>query len=330
VVTPDRMLIPAPVGDLEADEEPDVVDADDEDDDSDEDTEEQRAADAADGTGSGDEAERRRKRRRRRRRGGRRDDQPGGVAAGDASGEPAESGTPGPAANDDASDALVAAEALAPADGEPEEGAEGGEAAAAAEDDPRNRRRGRRGGRRRRRDGDGELSPFSVPGADQPELPPVYVGPTPADPFGGRAFDIFDVMDQVERAAEAKPVPRAPSASEIVNATAPEAEASFAEEPAPEPVAEAEEEITAEPDIVNGGAPEPIAVSLPPAEIRAEEAVHDAVPPAGEQVNGSRKTADSDEIVNVDAPPPAPLIRPILVGSDGEAPGEKKRGWWRR
>ncbi len=208
VVTPDRMLIPAPVGDLEADEEPDVVDADDEDDDSDEDTEEQRAADAA----TARAAARRPnggERRRRRRRGGRRDDQPGGIAAGDASGEAAESGTPGPAANDDASDALVAAEALAPADGEPEEGAEGGEAAAAAEDDPRNRRRGRRGGRRRRRDGDGELSPFSVPGADQPDLPPVYVGPTPADPFGGRAFDIFDVMDQVERAAEAKPVPRA-------------------------------------------------------------------------------------------------------------------------
>nr|WP_294517167.1 ribonuclease E/G [uncultured Rhodopila sp.] len=320
VVTPDRMLIPAPVGDMEGDEEPDVVDADDDDDDSDEDTEEQRAADAADGTGGGDEAERRRKRRRRRRRGGRRDDLPG--AAGDAPGESADGEPRGAPANDDLSDALVAAETEAVAPGEPEDGAEPGESAAASDDDPRNRRRGRRGGRRRRRDGDGELSPFSMPGADQPELPPVYAGPTPADPFGGRAFDIFDVMDQVERAAEAKPAPRLPSASEIVNATAPEAEASFAEEPAEESAREAGE-ATAEPEIVNGGAPEPIAVSLPPAEIHAEEA--EAI--AGEPVNGA---GEHDEIVNADAPPPAPLIRPILVGSDGESPAEKKRGWWRR
>ena len=329
VVTPDRMLIPAPVGDLEADEEPDVVDADDEDDDSDEDTEEQRAADAADGAAGGDEAERRRKRRRRRRRGGRRDDQPGGSSVGDAPGEPAEAGSPGPAANDDASDALVAAEAEAPVAGESEDGAEGGEAAAASDDDPRNRRRGRRGGRRRRRDGDGELSPFSVPGADQPDLPPVYAGPTPADPFGGRAFDIFDVMDQVERAAEAKPATRVPTASEIVNAAAPEAEATFAEAPAAEPAAEAAP-AAAEPEIVNGGAPEPVAVALPPAEIQAEEPGHGEGAVAGEQINGSGKPAESDEIVNVDAPPPAPLIRPILIGSDGESPGEKKRGWWRR
>ena len=92
------------------------------------------------------------------------------------------------------------------------------------DDDPRNRRRGRRGGRRRRRDGDGELSPFAVPGAEQPELPPVYAGPTPADPFGGRAFDIFDVMDQAERAAEAQPASRATPAAEIVNDGGPEPE----------------------------------------------------------------------------------------------------------
>jgi ribonuclease E len=327
VVTPDRMLIPAPVGDMEGDEEPDVVDADDEDDDSDEDTEEQRAADAADGAGGGDEAERRRKRRRRRRRGGRRDDQPGGLPTGDASGEPAEAEPRGAPANDDSSDALAASEG--PVASEPEDGGEGGEAATASDDDPPNRRRGRRGGRRRRRDGDGELSPFSMPGADQPDLPPVYAGPTPADPFGGRAFDIFDVMDQVERAAEAKPAPRSPSASEIVNATAPEAEPSFAEEPAVE-VAPDAEGVAVEPEIVNGGAPEPIAVSLPPAEIHAAEVADDAAPVTGEQVNGAGKVGEGDEIANVDAPPAAPLIRPILVGSDGESPAEKRRGWWRR
>ena len=64
---------------------------------------------------------------------------------------------------------------------------------------------------------------------DQPELQPVYAGPTPADPFGGRAFDIFDVMDQAERAAEAQPASRAPSAAEILNNTAPEPERSVVE-----------------------------------------------------------------------------------------------------
>jgi ribonuclease E len=128
VVTPDRMLIPAPVGDMEGDEEPDVVDIDDEEDDSSDDTEEQRAADAANGTGSAEEAEQRRKRRRRRRRGGRRDDLPGGLAAGDASGESAEGEPRVAPANDDSSDAPVEAEGLVAV--EPEEGTEGGEAAA--------------------------------------------------------------------------------------------------------------------------------------------------------------------------------------------------------
>jgi ribonuclease E len=68
-----------------------------------------------------------------------------------------------------------------------------------------------------------------VPGADQPELPPVYAGPTPADPFGGRAFDIFDVMDQAERAAETQPASRTRSTAEIVNAVAPEPAATIAE-----------------------------------------------------------------------------------------------------
>jgi ribonuclease E len=159
-----------------------------------------------------------------------------------------------------------------------------------------------------------------MPGADQPELPPVYAGPTPADPFGGRAFDIFDVMDQVERAAEAKPAPRLPSASEIVNASAPEAEATFAEASL---VAEEAEAEAGAPEIVNGGAPEPVAFSLPPiGEEEPEAVVHNGALPSAE--------AESDEIGGDDAPPPAPLIKPILIGADGEPPAERKRGWWRR
>jgi ribonuclease E len=237
VVTAERSLPPPVVeAEDEEEEEAEAVGVEEDDDDAEEDTPEQRAADAA-SPGGADEAERRRKRRRRRRRGGRRDEPQAGAANEGA----AEAGETVEAPETvEAGEAVEAVAAPAGAAEEPEpvettgeETAESGETAPAADDDPRNRRRGRRGGRRRRRENEGELSPFAVPGADQPELQPVYAGPTPADPFGGRAFDIFDVMDQAERAAEAKPAPRTVSAVEIVNSTAPEPEASHVEATAP-------------------------------------------------------------------------------------------------
>jgi ribonuclease E len=59
----------------------------------------------------------------------------------------------------------------------------------------------RRGRGRRARHGDGDLSPHGFPGAEQPDVAPAYVGPTPADPFGGNVFDLFDVMERAELAA---------------------------------------------------------------------------------------------------------------------------------
>ncbi len=343
-----------------------------EDDDEDEDTPEQQAADAA--GDSGDEAERRRKRRRRRRRGGRRDEQlPAAAAAGvdEPPGEVVES-----IATADVETLPVAAvEDTELSEAVGEERSESGEASPAGDDDPRNRRRGRRGGRRRRRENEGEMSPFAVPGADQPELPPVYAGPTPADPFGGRAFDIFDVMDQAERAAESRPAQKANSAAEIINDTAPEPETSprepvyeAAREASPVPkvmveTSEAEESVTAhaaeevrgleaamaqtdatmappetalppsvpagvgrgtggpaqaELEIVNSAAPEP-----------RGEAVPDR-PEAGPVMHPTPANDTSAEIAIPEPPPPEPLIKPILIGADGEQPAEKKRGWWRR
>ncbi len=94
------------------------------------------------------------------------------------------------------------------------------EETAETEEEARNRRRGRRGGRRRRREPDGEISPLGLPGAEQPDLLPVYTGPTPANPFGSQAFDIFDVIDQVERAAESgRPIPASTLVPEPVAAS---------------------------------------------------------------------------------------------------------------
>ncbi len=294
----------------EEEAEAEVAAANDDDDDGEEDTAEEKAADAA-GGGSADEAERRRKRRRRRRRGGRRDEPQGSLSE---DGETrSEHPAPEPSGDGDAAPVVVAEPAEAPV--ESAEPADSGEAPSSNDDDSKNRRRGRRGGRRRRRDGDAELSPLALPGAEQPDLLPVYAGPTPADPFGGRAFDIFDVMDQAERAAEAQPVARAVAAIEIVNESAPEPEAYEpvlvealpAEMPAPvEIAAEAEHEV------VNTTAAEPM----------ASEAVNEIVavePEAEANVAVAEETARAE-----------PLIKPILIGSEEAPAAEKKRGWWRR
>ncbi|MEA2958802.1 MAG: ribonuclease, partial [Alphaproteobacteria bacterium] len=356
----------------EDEEEAEAVDANEEDDDDlAEDTAEQRALDAGDADaasgdadaagGDADEAERRRKRRRRRRRGGRREDQP---AEPQAAAEPIAEGS---------EPVETTAAAAAPASGETdhvettepvgEAPAESGEIAT-ADDDLRNRRRGRRGGRRRpRRENEGELSPSAVPGADQPELQPVYAGPTPADPFGGRAFDIFDVMDQAERAAESRPVPRTGSTEEIVNNAAPEpesppteamnteatsteatsTEATSAEAPEtePEPVTGATVSEPPVPSADIGHEPEATETIQPEVEIGN----HSAPEPAGEPMLAHATAQATETLAAIDEPPahepvaevaipepppPEPLVKPTLVGADAEPPVEKKRGWWRR
>ena len=140
---------------------------------------EPQGAAPADDTEEGREAERRR-RRRKRRRGGR-DDRPG---------TPAE-----------------AAEATIDAPADSHEAVFEQTPSNLVEDEATSRRRRSRRGRGRRRDGD-ELPPVGVPGAEQPDLMPVYAGPTPADPFGGHVFDIFDAMEQAElNAAPPRPSP---------------------------------------------------------------------------------------------------------------------------
>jgi len=323
VVTAERSMVPPASVEIEDDEddEADAVGLEDEEDETDEETADQRGADAA-GSGGADEAERRRKRRRRRRRGGRRDDQP--VAG--SSDAPAT-----PAATSEAEYAAAEPD-VAPVTDPPvgesvtDEASEPGEASPASDDDPRNRRRGRRGGRRRRRENDGDLSPFALPGADQPELQPVYAGPTPADPFGGRAFDIFDVMDQAERAAEVRPAARQASLTEIVNSGAPEPEASGVEAEPVAPVAaiaqpivsDAPQDPPPQAEIQNTAAPEPTAERL-----KAE--TEPAAPELPTPANDTAADAGS-------AQPPAaePLIKPILVGAGGEPPAAPRRGWWRR
>ena len=325
-VIPDRQLAAPPEPDNEPEEEEeDVVIVEDEDDDSEEESAEQRAADpnAVPGETS-EEAERRRRKRRRRRRGGRRDE----AAA------PAESDAVAADGADEVPDTVVPDQIEIVATDDVTADAPVSDPTAVGDDDPRQRRRGRRGGRRRRRD-DGEISPFAVPGAEQPDLLPVYAGPTPADPFGGRAFDIFDVMDQVERQAEATPVVRGAALSEIVNVAGPEpdveaasevlqgeaaaapAEAAAVAEPtAPDEVAahEAAPEPAAPVDIINASAPEP-----------APEPTADHLSVAADQ--GVLAAAEN---VVPEQPPPAPVVVPILVGAGGEPPAEKKRGWWRR
>jgi ribonuclease E len=302
-----------------------------------------------------EEGEQRRRRRRRRRRGGRREDQPAGEAgeqAAEASDADHIEGVPErldeepgaePATAEAATVEHVAAEHVA---GEPgaaehvaaehvaaESGAPGsgtGEPDAAGEEE-RRRRRSRRGGRRKRRDDD-VLPEVAAPGAEQPELPPVYAGPTPADPFGGGTFDIFDVMDQVEQEAAA-PKPRAPQpALQVAPEPQPEPEpepmraipadpapeAAAESRAAPEPVAEPMRQVAAELEPT----PEPQAAEPPAAELAAAEL-------AAARHEGNGAAPHAAEAPAEPEPPPAPVIAPVIIG-ESVAPAEKKRGWWRR
>ena len=278
----------------------------------------EEGVETADAEAPSDESDQRRRRRRRRSRGRGRPES--------AETETAETDT----AETDAG-ALVAAPGN-DADGEaalseaaPIEGVAGGEVAAAptagepAEEETEEqgrKRRGRRGGRRRRRDGEPEVPSI------EPERP-AYVGPTPADPFGGNFVDIFDVLEQAEEQRanavaaptleampEPAPEPLPDSALEVLPeppgaAEAPETEA-FAQHATAE--ADTRPEAAPEPDSVQAGTP-----SVLPEFVAPETAAPDP--------------ADSEPLEP--EPEPAPAIVPVLVGA-GEMPAAPKRGWWRR
>jgi len=289
------------------------------------------------------EAEQRRRRRRRRRRGGRRED--GAAAGATEAGSPDEAGDALPVVTEGDDGAAIAAELAAEApvvadvampmehiEGVPEH-FEPSDAAAQAEADAEaeraNRRRGRRGGRRRRRDDDPTLAAVREPGAEQPEVP-AWTGPTPADPFGGQNFDIFDVLERAEQAAEAsttpgataEPAPAPVSEAPVVEAASPPAVEPVAEPAASEPTTS--EPAPSEPTLVGAPIVAPIApeAEAVPIEVPASEPVaaeSNALPVAAEPV----------------APPPEPepkaepVVKPIVIGVD-EVAEPKKRGWWRR
>jgi ribonuclease E len=127
-------------------------------------------------------------------------------------------------------------------------------------------RRYRRGNQRRPRAG--ELPDIAAPGADQPSLPPVYFGPTPADPFGGQAFDIFDVLERAEFPEPALPTVEEPPAIEPVPDRGPEPDsgpepASFSPPDAEDlPTPAVEETAETVPTPANDREPEPAIVPI--------------------------------------------------------------------
>ena len=331
-ITPD-LPPPMPTAPADAISPADPEDAEDLEDEEDE-AEPSRAPAAAGEAGADDD--RRPRRRRRRRRGGRRDETaPAADPAVDAdqltvSAQPA-------VASDAAADVDVSVEgsALATADGaEPEPVPEqAAEAAASADEEARARRRGRRGGRRRRRDD----APAPDLDAEQPELPPAYSGPTPANPFGGQNFDIFDLIDGLgtepppARVARSVAVAeRSPADSggqrvaplngdDRVNGTKPD---------------EADTRVEWAPDV-----PAPLeSVDRPDASIVPDRALAPQHSASGEPDAAPSQDRPASEMPHADAAEQTeaddvatgePAIKPILVGVDASE-GERKRGWWRR
>ena len=225
------------------------------------------------GAESRDESGRRR-RRRRRRRGGRE----GGTAGAAGAGEEGEEGDEDEAAEDGPQAAEgeqppippgafpVVPEPVASA---PAAAAPAAEAEESTDDADQRRRRGRRGGRRRRRD------ETEVAIAAEPPPVPVWTGPTPADPFGGQTYDIFELLEQHEQQELAAAVP----VTAPVPAPVPEpAEPPAAELPAHVPVAA--EPVAPEPAPPEPVAPEPVAaepvVGQP---VRPLVIGEDAIPP---------------------------------------------------
>ncbi len=185
----------------------------------------------------------RRRRRRRRRRGGR-DGAPGGLpgsAEDSEDGEEDEAAIEASLLADDADqpeiprgafpvvpEPVETAETAEPAETpEPATAAED-EAAGGDESEQARRRRGRRGGRRRRRD-----EPEATAEAPEPAPLPLWTGPTPADPFGGQTYDIFDLIEQQEQERPVAPaaMPAEPEAVAAEPVVTPEELPS-----APEPV----------------------------------------------------------------------------------------------
>ncbi|MBV9735447.1 MAG: Rne/Rng family ribonuclease [Acidisphaera sp.] len=228
-----------------------------------------------------DESEQRRRRRRRRR--GRRDE-------GSANGALPELAQPGAEQPDGEVPPREPGATERPVEAQ---GAPAGDEA--GEEDQRGRHRGRRGGRRRRRD-----APAPIPGPidgpidapiNEPIPGPIVIGPTPADPYGGQAFDVFDAIEQ----AEQPPLPlRAP--------------------PPPMPEQPAEAAVPAPPE---------------PAEAPVAEQPDAAPAFAYGPPNGAAQQvlpAHADAAPELE---PEPAVKPVVIDSGAPAV-ERKRGWWRR
>jgi len=249
-------------------------------------------------------ADRGKRRRRRRRRGRREDGSP--LQPGETEGEDTDSDSD----DTDAEDA-IAAEPGDESETAPAEGAAletPADTAGDGEEDGKGRRRGRRGGRRKRRDGtEGDLPPVAEPDAEQPALPPLpaYAGPTPANPFGGEVFDLFDVLEQAEQRAAAS-----------THAYEPDPQP----EPFVEPLLDEVPQMVTEPVIDAVAEVLAPAVDVPPAIALAPEPE-----PATEPVVVAELVPVPEPVLE---PVVGPAIQPVVVGE--APPAEKKRGWWRR
>jgi ribonuclease E len=285
----------------------------------DEDSDDEEGAETQ-GEENGEEGESRRRRRKRRRRGRREDE--------GASPEIAEQSTEQTEAVEEAR--LADHVEGVPEHAEEEAGDEGDGPVRDEESREARRRRGRRGGRRRRREEEGVLPPLAEPGADQPEVP-AYRGPTPADPFGGAGFDIFEVIERAEQSRRFEPTPPLAEASEPhAAAIPPVAEQAEAAEPVQTEGAEPPHEgepvggATEFPPVTSGeGQGEEAAPAAPePAPQLEESAAREPAPPTPEPEERLEPANDTA---------PEPVIKPIVIGSGAEPPVvEKKRGWWRR
>lgn len=85
--------------------------------------------------------------------------------------------------------------------------------------------------------------------------------------------------------------------------------------------------------VVGEAAPPQAAVSIGQSGPVTADAAEDGAGAAATETPEQAPTAaaaDTAEIATPEPPVLEPVIKPIVIGSDVEAPAVRKRGWWRR
>jgi hypothetical protein len=83
-------------------------------------------------------------------------------------------------------------------------------------------------------------------------------------------------------------------------------------------------------EIVSTAVPEPTVEAPPGNDEPVAEALSHEDPSARDRAPPVPANDVAPEVAPLEPPRHVVLVKPILIGADGDTPVERKRGWWRR